>query len=504
MKAFSNIDPSAGPRQATDAPSNRGEPGRRLVVECGETLSASVIWKWQRDWFEQASLSVWTDDVVPHHVNTNAYCARRYARIAVAWVRSLDMHPRGLWVPGQTPLTVLELGAGNGLFAHRFIREFRRHLGSERASPRLRYVLSDISEDRISTLAKVPALRTAHVNGELEFRCYAVAEGAGPPVDGVDGLPLLTIANYLFDGLPADAYEVRGGRVFRLSPRISLPVDEAARSAPMDHFDLSWDSEHVEPGGGELGRLLRGYLTAGREGYATIPRGAIACLKACLQTGCVELLTLAADRGTSLDEPLCSQPPSVARHGSFSIDVNFDAIASWFDIRRGHAMTTRSGRSDHVNFFGLLGSSLEERPLLKDAWLQSFDEFGMDDYLALKNAAIAQPAEDPWALLAFLRLSGCDERLFLSLLPMLVHHLRESDDGALRTAATRLAEEVRANALPDPHGLVDFGLGRVLAALEVWEGAAEACRAALACKHDEMVERFLQLCQSMIADPSGE
>lgn len=158
-----------------------GQPGPRLI-EQGKPLGASVIWEWQHRWFSQAGLDVWTGDVVPHHINTNSFCVVRYARIAVAWVRSLDAHPTGRWIPGRSALAVLELGAGNGLFAHRFIRAFRRYMGSS-AGPRLRYVLSDISEARLAALRTAKPLRAAEARGELCLERHAIGRGEPPPLE---------------------------------------------------------------------------------------------------------------------------------------------------------------------------------------------------------------------------------------------------------------------------------------------------------------------------------
>lgn len=47
------------------------------LVESGQALSESVIWRWQHEGFEQAGLEIWSDDVVPHHVNTNPFRLHR-------------------------------------------------------------------------------------------------------------------------------------------------------------------------------------------------------------------------------------------------------------------------------------------------------------------------------------------------------------------------------------------------------------------------------------------
>lgn len=489
-----NCDPSQS--HDHDAGHRHVRPGAPIVVESNTTLSASVIWKWQQSWFEHASPCVWTNDVVPHHINTNSFCALRYARIAAAWMHELDMRPTGRWIAGQTPLTVIEFGAGNGLFAHRFIRAFRSCVG---ASSRLRYVLSDISDARLAALATLAPLQAALRTGELELRRHTIG-GVDPiPVQGLDGLPLLAIANYVFDGLAADAFELCGGQAFRALPRVSLPADAQAVADPMAHFVLDWDRRPLEPADLEVCGLLDRYLVSGAQGCALVPRGAFECLQDCVDTGCAQLLLLAADRGTAPDHPLSSWPLTVARHGSFSIDVNFDAITRWFEAHNGAAISTRSPRSAHVNFLGLLGASLDACPLLRAAWVQGLEELGVDDYLAIKNAAIAHPPDDLWALLSLLRFSGHDERLFLHLLRSLVGAVLDCEDTATRAAVATAVTEIHANALPDPRGQLEFGVAQIRAALGDWEAAVEGCRASLLCEPDENVESFLALCQSAIA-----
>lgn len=483
-------------------------PGPRLV-EHGKPLAASVIWEWQHRWFENAGLDVWTGDVVPHHINTNSFCVVRYARIAVAWVRSLDAHPTGRWIPGRSALPVLELGAGNGLFAHRFIRAFRRYMGGS-AGPRLRYVLSDISEARLAGLRMAKPLREAEARGELSLASYAIGRGAPPPLEGLEGLPLLAIANYVFDGLPTDAYEIAGGQVFGLTPRVWLPPagepGEDAAEDPMAHFEVDWERAAFDPAPDDpaLG-LVPGYLELGVDGCALVPRGALACLRECLATGCEELLLLAADRGTTPEEPLVPGPPTLVRHGSFSVDVSFDAIARWVERAGGAAMTTRSARSNHVSFLGLLGGRLDERPMLRDAWVQGLEELGTDDYLAVKNFAIAQPPGDVWTVLSFLRLSGYDERLLIYSIGALVSSLAQQggEDARIQRAVRETVEEIRANALPDPHGALEFGMAQVWAAIGDWEGAMKACRASLAIEGDDAVVEFLEVCRAEVEQRSS-
>ncbi|HWU86081.1 MAG TPA: SAM-dependent methyltransferase [Kofleriaceae bacterium] len=464
-----------------------------------------MIWWWQERWFEEAGLDVWTGDVVPHHINTSSFSAVRHARIAVAWVRSLDARPTEGWLPGRSALPVIEFGAGNGLFAHRFLRAFRKYIGPS-SMPRIRYMLSDLSEARLAALRAARPVQEAEARGELQLMRYAIGPGHPLPLERLDGLPLLAIANYVFDGLPADAYEIEDGELFALTPQVRLPADHLATEDPLSVLELDWEREAIDPVGCRDAALMRDYLALGCDGCALVPRGALTCLEACLATRCQELLVLAADRGTLPGDPLVGTPLTLVWHGSFSIDVNFDVIARWVGERGGEAMATRSPGSSHVSLLGLVGASLDDRPLLRDAWLQGFDELGPNDYLAIKNAAIVQPPGDVWTVLSFLRLSGHDERLWLYLLADLVSSLERHGrgDAAVQQAVRHAVEEVRANALLDPHGALEFGVAQVCAALGDWQGAVQACRASLAIEADDDVEELLELCQHALDDDGRE
>src|SRR5262249_52234020 len=155
-------------------------------------------------------------------------------------------------------------GAGNGLFAHRFLQAFRKYIGPSSA-PRLRYVLSDVSEARLEALRAATPVQEAEARGELQLARYAIGPGAPPPLAGRDGLPLLAIANYVFDGLPTDAYEIEDGELFALTPRVWLPADDLAIEDPLSALVLDWEREAVDPAGCRDAALLRDYLTLGRD-----------------------------------------------------------------------------------------------------------------------------------------------------------------------------------------------------------------------------------------------
>ena len=146
----------------------------RLVISPGvDPLSQSPIWTVQRAFYEQRGGDAFAE--IPHEAVDNPWVAAAYARVIRAF----------------GPATIVELGAGAGRFAF----NLRRELGD------VRYVMTDFAPSQIAAWEANPALEG------FEFARYDVTEDPPPGLDG----PLVVIANYVFDSLPADAFAVRDG-----------------------------------------------------------------------------------------------------------------------------------------------------------------------------------------------------------------------------------------------------------------------------------------------------
>ena len=112
------------------------------------------------------------------------------------------------------PLYVVELGAGPGRFAHGFRRELDAFVEAlPFALPPIVYVMTDLGESTIEQWAANPALDDERFDfarfdvggdGVLQLRRRGVA---------LDRLanPLVVIANYVFDSIPADAFAISDG-----------------------------------------------------------------------------------------------------------------------------------------------------------------------------------------------------------------------------------------------------------------------------------------------------
>jgi tetratricopeptide (TPR) repeat protein len=119
----------------------------------------------------------------------------------------------------------------------------------------------------------------------------------------------------------------------------------------------------------------------------------------------------------------------MAKHGSFSMMVNYHAIGKCVQDQGGYSLHT-GHRHAHLNISSFLlgthpGSYVETRQAFREA----IENCGPDDFYALKKAI--EHGYDNWTLeqlLAYIRLSGFDAKITLACYPALMDHLEHASD----------------------------------------------------------------------------
>ena len=157
----------------------------RILLEDFTNSGAGLRWQAHQDYYRETGLDVFFRQEVPYNITSNPCYAEQVAKLCIA------QHEQ------KPTLQLLELGGGNGIFAHNFLKAL------EALSPllfqNLHYVLSDFSEPMLNTLSEHPAFRDWQDRGHLEFRVID-ASGQTPIHENWDGI----IANYLFSTFPTD------------------------------------------------------------------------------------------------------------------------------------------------------------------------------------------------------------------------------------------------------------------------------------------------------------
>ncbi|HZF11704.1 MAG TPA: hypothetical protein VFE33_23200 [Thermoanaerobaculia bacterium] len=491
---------------------------RRFVLERNRRLSASRLWQLQRNFFEQQGGQAWTTGTVPHYITSNPWIADAYAKVIFAWLGDLCASPETLDL--AQPFYVVELGCGSGRFAYHFLLRFFDRLSRSRlAELPVRYVLTDFTEYNLDLLRNHPALQPLVAAGLLDFARYdagtdveiALTHSGETLTPGAVANPLAVIANYVFDGIPQDAFTVRAGHLYESLVTLSAAQPEADLDEPalLERIDLGWKHRPVSSGSpgyygeADLDRILAEYSAELPETTVLLPVAALACLRHLDRLSGGRLLLLSGDKGSSSAASLAGRAePLLERHGSFSFGVNYHAIGRWF-AHRGGELLSASYESANLNVSaGLLGSPPDGWVETRLAFEDAIERRGPDDFFSVKKGIEA--TYESWSLerlLGWLRLSGWDHNVFLGCFPVLLRQVGGASEplkAELAVAARRIWESYFP--LREPWDL-PFHLGVLLVALSQPAEAVELFGHSLRLYGPEPTTAFnLALCHHLLGD----
>ena len=456
-------------------------------------LSQSPVWNLQREWYEERATEAFAE--VPHQVLDNPFVSAAYARVVLGYLRDCE---RAGGLDLEQPLYIVELGAGAGRFAHGFVRELQALLDAlELELPPVVYVMTDVAESTLADWAANPLLTDA----QIDFAHFDVGGGStlelrrrGVVLDRLAN-PLVVLANYIFDSVPADAFAISGER-----------LEECLLSAEGDDIDKMELTFKRRPaqlphyGDPDLDDLLEHYLEhLEEESVVTIPRAALECLRRLETLANGRLLALTADKAYTTMEGLSGRSePEISRHGSFSLMVNLHAFGVWAR-RRGGEMLDGGDRHSTVAVAALLlggGTHPETRVAYEDA----IERFGPDDLMTfsegLDNAAKQLSAAE---LVSVLRLTNWDSYTLLAIQDTLIEKIADADT-ATREDIRDALSEVYEHHYPMPgEGDLPFALGLILYELGDYAEALDCFEASLdRFGPDESTEYNIGLCREQL------
>jgi hypothetical protein len=396
------------------------------VLEHAVPLSQSRLWHMHRSFYEREGMRAWGDGHVPHQITTNPTIATAYADVIVSFLRDCDAAGR---LDHSQRVHVLELGSGSGRFAHALVRRLRELLGATalRDLP-VTVVLSDFDVAKLEQLAANPRLQAHLEDGWLDLATVDVAAPAEVrtwrSAAVLADAPLVVVANYLFDSVPADAYAIRNGRAHDV--RVSLLADapDLDLDAPgsMERLRFSWEvAEGAAPTTPEIDAVLARYAEVLDDTVVVLPTTALACLDSLVAAAASPVLALVADKGWAhLRDLTALDWPSIVPHGgAVSVMVDFDAIARIVRSRGGTALLPRH-RAQHL----IVGAfTFGDLPVPETAlrYRDLLAEGGPDDVFDVR-AAMA-PVGGQLTMeqaLSMLRTNRWESQLFVDLFPVLL------------------------------------------------------------------------------------
>lgn len=460
--------------EATRAP----EATDRCVLEDYTQCSKSHLWKLMMSFYDRKGVDSWSQGIVPHFITCNTFIAKSYAKILHGFIRDSYNPETNMGLDPTEPIYIIELGTGAGKFSFFFLKVLEE-MQETCTFPlnKLVYVMTDFTEANFDYWKSHPALKKYFDSGRLdagifdavndtEIKLWQSGKTIGP---GTCKNPIVVMANYLFDTLYHDIFQIDSGAL--LEGLVStgsknseepdpLEPDIIGRLANLYKYNPITTDYYDEEEGDEkhLRRILDWYLDFFKDknhgASLLMPIGALRALRHMATFSNGRALVISGDKGNNCPDQFSGlMDPHIAVHGSFSLMVNYHAIGAWFTSRGGFALhNPQEEASLKVSAFLLtpeftysntdnitdpkddapfLGDQLAETdtvrakkfPHMREAFEDYVDQFGPNDFFVMQKSLKEDLANPPLrTVVAILKLSDWDPDVFFKFRDAILTH----------------------------------------------------------------------------------
>ena len=383
------------------------------IIDDNVPFSQSSIWQLQQQFYAKKGIEAWQGQV-PFYATSNAFIANSYARIMADFMADYNAQT------GVSKFTILELGAGCGQFSYGCLQQLDKYIPD---AIDWHYQMSDIDQGIIQFWEDHEGFKAFTEKRQLSFLQYV----AGDPLAlelSKDSGPLIVIANYFFDSLPADIYAVGNEEIRPV--RVSISSDDK-EVTNFENIVLTYtEGEQLKA---EISPVLQRYKDEILDSKLLIPTASFEVLTQLNALSTKGLLVLATDKAyVHLDELDHLDYPEITGHtGCFSVMVNFDAIAQFARSHNGSAFlpSTRSGIKTAAFSFGF---DLADYGRTQHTCQHYLDNFAPTDYLNLYRGMQKQLGRyNLEEAVSFMALSCWDPKVFMHLYKVIYEHLDGAD-----------------------------------------------------------------------------
>ncbi len=422
---------------------------RKLVIEQHKKFSESCLWRMQRDYFDQEGINAWVNQV-PFYITSNPYIATCYAQIVMRFIRdTIRLNPDAK----NHPFYILELGTGSGRFSYyvlKTIHELRQSLGMD--DIQICYVMSDFTKNNIKYYETHPALKPYLDKGQVDFAIFDM-EVERPitlikqnirlsPETLVN--PLTVFANYIFDTVSHDAFTVHDGKLYELLLNVSTPEHNMRDNKPvsMEHLTIDYNVHEIKNnyyGDPDLDKILEIYKTSLKESSFLFPIGSIKAIKLLKKLSNNKLFIISSDKGYSTLNSLENLGhPSLSFHGSFSMMVNFHALANFFKNIGGDAFLQTPRKGIKTSVFAT-HASFKDMPETTLAIEQYVEGVSPADYFTLhRRVSDGFQEYNLDTLAAHMNFTGWDPHIYLKIANRVTSQVEEADSDTVNFLASNM------------------------------------------------------------------
>ena len=447
-------------------------------------FAKSPLWDLQRQYYSEKGLDAWAGAHVPHYVTSHPVMAMAYAQMVLGFWR--DLKAQG--IASDQPLYIIELGSGCGRFAWHFLLQFFEAFDAIRGpDDRVCYVMTDFNARTVEHWRQRLRGRLDPFiqQGRLDFAVFDAETDSHLELQhqqitltpGSLKLPPVVIANYVFGSLRQDLFFLdkehlyegwlkieRGPENDADQPFSGLAPDyQKRRIVAPDYPDQNWN------------RLIERYAQRLSPCALLFPAQALNALERLSQLHDGNLLLLSADRGShELKDLARQQTPDFACHGSFTLPVNYPALADIIQNNGGACWSSPPG-----NGLAILAACWRAAPVgtwreTAAAAQQALHGFNPNDFYRIKQT-LETGAEslNQEQMLALLRLAHWDTKVFYLLLPQIDAVLARLSGAAQQRWYQALGEVWRFHLPIGEDYDLAFDLGSLAVELNRWAAAID-------------------------------
>ncbi len=330
---------------------SRQEVGlKHAVLDQDKRLSEAIIWKMLENFYDTASISAWNR--IPFYPTSNPFIAEAYAEQIVAFLKDYRAH-----LNEDEPVYIIEMASGSGCFSFYLLQDLQNKLSyfESLSKIKVKYVMTDFTDNNVRSWEQSARLKPFVDAGLLEFAVFRPdtdqsieTRPSGLKLSaGLVHNPVITIANYFFDSIKQDAFQIQGGVLKEVRNTFTCGAEHVP-SEGYPPFEVLQKTESYHDASVDyyedkiLNQVLQKYIATGRDCSVLIPYGAFDCLNNLRVMSGDNVVLISSDKGFT-DENYVDglrEQTFLTHHGIFSYSVNYDAIKKYFELLGGVGFTT--------------------------------------------------------------------------------------------------------------------------------------------------------------------
>ncbi len=428
-------------------------------LENQKPFSQSIIWDWHTHYYQVSGVNAWSGNNIPHFITNSPVIAKSYAEMIFAFLQDLNRIN-----PSLEKVYLLELGAGHGKLCYHFRKHFDKLADkSEGRLPKLCYVLSDFVDKNLDFWKKHPRLQPYIEAGEVEVaKIDATQELSEIKLEcsnqvikrGSLDAPLIALANYFFDSIPADLFYIKNKELYRCLVR--LDIEGKYRDAPKEELlkkvKITYQKKRL-PGNPYsetfLSGLISEYTQSLPDTYLLFPHIGIKRLHNLRKLSNKGMLLLTADKGYHREESLILPTHNLEGHGGcFSLPVNYHSFKRYCINEQGEALFP-----NRIQFHLQIGCLffLHDHRVYSEthlAYERFINDFGPDDRFTIKMALRNLSGLSLQQIISILCLNGFDTDSFRDYLPEIFKRILDEISEDERWSLFQIAHKTWDNYFP--------------------------------------------------------